>query len=65
MYVTQHSNHGEHIVTVREDRDDQVLASFVIYGDRMRPMSPREPREALVNAALRKAGKGITYEARP
>lgn len=62
MYTTSHTNYGETIITVREDADDQVLASFLHEGGSIFPLSPRKPREALINAALRKAGKGTTFE---
>ena len=53
MYVTKHNNAGERLVIVREDADDAPLATFVLYGDRLRyARRDCEPRREHVNTAL-------------
>lgn len=51
MYAQTAYNYGEIIVRVLGDADDEVLASFILQGDTLHSLSPREPRAEHVRMA--------------
>lgn len=59
MYATKHvstydNGDVETIICVREEDDDQILASFVVEDGELKPLSPREPQERYVRLARSK-----------